>query len=144
MRFKQSTLIDPWPASTVTVLGDAIHNMTPVGGLGANSALRDAAALAQQLLATRDGAPLVPAIAAYERQMRRWGYAALRESSRNARAAVTANPLARHAGRAYFRTRRLLAHLPRPSNPTSRPQPIDPTQIHSPRSWASRRRRGGL
>jgi salicylate hydroxylase len=40
LRFRQSTPVDPWPSTTVTVLGDAIHNMTPVGGLGANSALR--------------------------------------------------------------------------------------------------------
>ena len=107
MRFKQSTLVDPWPSTTVTVLGDAIHNMTPVGGLGANSALRDAAALAEQLLAVRDGAPLVPAIAAYDTQMRDWGYAAVRESGQNAHRATASNPVARRAGRAWFRTRRV-------------------------------------
>lgn len=109
MRFRQSTPVDPWPATTVTVLGDAIHNMTPVGGLGANSALRDAAELADRLVAVRDGAPLLPAIGGYEERMRGWGYAAVRESDENARRAVTANPLVRRAGRAYFRTRRLLA-----------------------------------
>jgi 2-polyprenyl-6-methoxyphenol hydroxylase-like FAD-dependent oxidoreductase len=105
MRFRQSTLVQPWASTTVTVLGDAIHNMPPVGGLGANSALRDAAALADQLLAVRDGAPLVPAIAAYEEEMRGWGYAAVRESDANARRATTANPVVRRAGRAYFRAR---------------------------------------
>ncbi len=111
MRFRQSTLVDPWPATTVTVLGDAIHNMTPVGGLGANSALRDAAALAGQLVAVRGGAPLVPAIATYETRMREWGYAAVRESQDNAHHAVVSNPVARRAGRAYFRTRRALRTL---------------------------------
>ena len=121
MRFRQSTLVDPWPATTVTVLGDAIHNMTPVGGLGANSALRDAAALAQQLIAVRDGAPLVPAIAAYETRMRDWGFTAVRQSRNNAQRAITSNPLARRAGRAYFRTRRALHHLSHRNQP--KPQP---------------------
>lgn len=103
MRLKQSRPVDPWPATTVTVLGDAIHNMTPVGGLGANSALRDAAALADELVAVRDGAPLLPAIGAYEERMRGWGYAAVRESDENTRRAITSNPLARRAARTYFR-----------------------------------------
>jgi 2-polyprenyl-6-methoxyphenol hydroxylase-like FAD-dependent oxidoreductase len=111
MRFQQSTRVEPWPSSTVTVLGDAIHNMTPVGGLGANSALRDAAALAEQLVRVRDGAPLVPAIAGYEARMREWGYAAVRESGDNTRRAITAQPLARRAGRTYFRARRVLRDL---------------------------------
>lgn len=114
MRFRQSTLIDPWPSTTVTVLGDAIHNMTPVGGLGANTALRDAAALARQLVAARDGLPLLSAIGAYEAQMRDWGYAAVRESGENARRAIASNPVARRAGRTYFRTRGVLRNV-RPS-----------------------------
>jgi 2-polyprenyl-6-methoxyphenol hydroxylase-like FAD-dependent oxidoreductase len=105
MRFRHSTIVEPWAASTVTVLGDAVHNMPPVGGLGANSALRDAAELADRLLAARDGAPLVPAIAAYEERMRGWGYGAVRESTANARRATTANPLARRVGRGWFRVR---------------------------------------
>jgi 2-polyprenyl-6-methoxyphenol hydroxylase-like FAD-dependent oxidoreductase len=117
MRFRQSTVVDPWPSTTVTVLGDAIHNMTPVGGLGANSALRDAAALARHLIATRDGVPLVDALAAYETQMRDWGYAAVRESDRNAERAVASNPFARRAGRTYFRTRRALRNLNRRTEP---------------------------
>ena len=113
MRFRRSTVVDPWPSTTVTVLGDAIHNMTPVGGLGANSALRDAAELAEQLIAVRDGAPLVPAIAAYEEKMRDWGYAAVRESDENTRRAITSNPVTRRVGRAYFRTRGVLHSLSR-------------------------------
>ncbi|WP_018332595.1 FAD-dependent monooxygenase [Actinomycetospora chiangmaiensis] len=103
--FRQSRLIDPWPGSTVTVLGDAIHNMTPVGGLGANTALRDAAALADALRTVADGAPLVPSIEAYEARMREWGYAAVRASGDNARRATSSGPVARRAGRAYFRVR---------------------------------------
>lgn len=129
MRFRQSTVIHPWPATPVTVLGDAIHNMTPVGGLGANSALRDAAALADQLLSARDGAPLVPAIAAYETRMRHWGFAAVRQSSKNTQRAVASNPLARRAGRTYLRTRRMLHNRRTATKP--RPATAAPAQILS-------------
>ena len=127
MRFRQSTLVEPWRSTTVTVLGDAIHNMPPVGGLGANSALRDAAALADQLLAVRDGAPLVPAIAAYETRMRDWGYAAVRESGENTRRATSTGPLARRAGRAYFRTRGLVRQLARRPSARSTARSPQPT-----------------
>src|SRR3954447_13454219 len=129
MRFRQSTPVDPWPSTTVTVLGDAIHNMTPVGGLGANSALRDAAALAEQLLAVRDGAALVPAIATYETRMRDWGYAAVRESGENAQRAIAANPVARRAGRAYFRTRRVLRNLRHRTEPEPQPRVAASTEV---------------
>jgi 2-polyprenyl-6-methoxyphenol hydroxylase-like FAD-dependent oxidoreductase len=113
MRFRHSTLVGPWTSTIVTLLGDAIHNMPPVGGLGANSALRDAAALADQLLAARDGAPLVPAIATYEAQMRDWGYAAVRRSLANSRRATSSSPVARRAGRAALRVRGALRRRPR-------------------------------
>jgi LmbE family N-acetylglucosaminyl deacetylase len=61
--------------------------------------------------------PLVDALAAYETQMRDWGYAAVRESDRNAERAVASNPFARRAGRTYFRTRRALRNLNRRTEP---------------------------
>jgi 2-polyprenyl-6-methoxyphenol hydroxylase-like FAD-dependent oxidoreductase len=60
----------PWPASRVTLLGDAIHATSPAGGSGANAALRDAALLAGRLgLAARGHLPVSQAIAEYEREM---------------------------------------------------------------------------
>jgi 2-polyprenyl-6-methoxyphenol hydroxylase-like FAD-dependent oxidoreductase len=112
LRLKHSTLLKPWPSTTVTVLGDAVHNMPPVGGLGANSALLDAAALAEELL--RHDAP-VAAIAAYEKRMRDHGYGALRESVTNTRRAITPNVLSRRMGRLFFRGMKLVSKLRRRS-----------------------------
>jgi 2-polyprenyl-6-methoxyphenol hydroxylase-like FAD-dependent oxidoreductase len=73
--------IAAWPASRVTLLGDAIHAMSPARGSGANTALRDAALLAGELAAaTRGEKSPVQAIASYERQMTSYGFAAVRAS----------------------------------------------------------------
>jgi 2-polyprenyl-6-methoxyphenol hydroxylase-like FAD-dependent oxidoreductase len=67
-----------WQASRVTLLGDAIHAMSPARGSGANTALRDAALLAGQLAAAARGEQsLVQAVGTYERQMIDYGFAAV-------------------------------------------------------------------
>jgi salicylate hydroxylase len=76
----------PWPASRVTLLGDAIHAMSPASGLGANSALFDAAALAQALGAAAAGTrPLLDAIAGYEERMRAHSFANVQASRQGGR-----------------------------------------------------------
>jgi 2-polyprenyl-6-methoxyphenol hydroxylase-like FAD-dependent oxidoreductase len=78
---KTSTPIQPWPTRNVTLLGDALHNMTPFRGIGANTALRDAAALHQTLVAvTREQAELINALTAYERDMIEYGFTAVQAS----------------------------------------------------------------
>jgi 2-polyprenyl-6-methoxyphenol hydroxylase-like FAD-dependent oxidoreductase len=81
LRIRTSLPVAEWPTTRVTLVGDAIHSMTPYRGIGANVALRDAALLCQKLTAAANGAlPLEMAINAYERQMRDYGFAAVRAS----------------------------------------------------------------
>jgi 2-polyprenyl-6-methoxyphenol hydroxylase-like FAD-dependent oxidoreductase len=78
IRVRTSPAVPAWPPSRVTVLGDAIHAMSPARGSGANTALQDAALLSRLL--TTDGSDVVAAIGDYERQMREYGYAAVAAS----------------------------------------------------------------
>ncbi|MEU8972961.1 FAD-dependent monooxygenase [Streptomyces monashensis] len=72
----------PWEPAHVTVVGDAVHAMSPALGLGANTALRDAQVLGAELVAAAAGVkPLLSAIADYERAMRAYGYDAVRASA---------------------------------------------------------------
>jgi 2-polyprenyl-6-methoxyphenol hydroxylase-like FAD-dependent oxidoreductase len=92
--------LHPWPASSVTLLGDAIHNMTPMAGIGANTALRDADLLRRVLL---EGSDLRIAVRRYEDEMRTYGFAAVRQSLRNARMSASGRP-SRFAFRTALRT----------------------------------------
>jgi 2-polyprenyl-6-methoxyphenol hydroxylase-like FAD-dependent oxidoreductase len=73
--------VDAWEPGPVTLLGDAIHTMPPTGGVGANTALRDAATLASELTG---GTSLVDAVAAYERVMLPRGFEVVDSSLRMA------------------------------------------------------------
>jgi 2-polyprenyl-6-methoxyphenol hydroxylase-like FAD-dependent oxidoreductase len=73
----------PWQSSNVTLLGDAIHTMTPGRGAGANTALRDAVLLSGLLIDVHQGRKaLEPAIHAYEAEMLRYSAEAVRESKK--------------------------------------------------------------
>lgn len=73
--------VPPWSAGAVTLLGDAVHAMPPIGGRGGNTALRDAAALTTELHAVARGQRGLPqALARYEEGLRDRGDAAVMES----------------------------------------------------------------
>ncbi|MER5650716.1 FAD-dependent monooxygenase [Streptosporangium sp. NPDC002524] len=106
--------IGPRPATTITLLGDAIHSMTPTRGIGADIALRDARSLCRALAgALTGGGDPVAAIAACETEMREYGFAAVRDSLRAARRFVDENPVARAGFRTFPRTARRLPALRR-------------------------------
>jgi 2-polyprenyl-6-methoxyphenol hydroxylase-like FAD-dependent oxidoreductase len=70
INIRTSVPLDPWESSRVTLLGDAVHTMTPGRGVGANTALEDAALLCKRLIEVRDGMrELIEAIHSYEGDM---------------------------------------------------------------------------
>jgi 2-polyprenyl-6-methoxyphenol hydroxylase-like FAD-dependent oxidoreductase len=102
---KTSVPIPPWHTRRVTLLGDALHNMTPYRGIGANTALRDAAALRQALRAVDRGeSDLIPALATYERKMVDYGFEAVRDSLRNMERFHAQGSLQRAFTKLFFRT----------------------------------------
>jgi len=81
LSIRTSDPVPAWSPSTVTMLGDAIHTMTPGRGAGANTALRDARELRDRLVRVRDGETTLPeAVGEYEDLMRRYSALAVRES----------------------------------------------------------------
>ena len=86
VRIRTSPPVPAWRPSRVTVLGDAIHAMSPAGGSGANTALQDAGLLCRTLSqASADGGDLIGAIGDYEERMRGYGYAAVAAAEAAAR-----------------------------------------------------------
>ncbi len=76
-----SVPLEPWRTTNVTLLGDAIHTMTPGRGVGANTALRDAVNLCRQLIQVRDGRrELIEAVRDYEAAMIEYGFDAVLKS----------------------------------------------------------------
>jgi 2-polyprenyl-6-methoxyphenol hydroxylase-like FAD-dependent oxidoreductase len=81
VRIRASVPVPGWQPSRVTLLGDAIHAMSPARGSGANTALQDAGLLCGTLTQTaQDDRALLGAIGAYEKKMREYGYAAMQAS----------------------------------------------------------------
>lgn len=81
---RTSIPVPSWESTNVTLLGDAIHTMTPGRGAGANTALRDAALLSQRLIEVSQGQkPLLEAIHDYEVEMRRYSTEAVAESKKH-------------------------------------------------------------
>jgi 2-polyprenyl-6-methoxyphenol hydroxylase-like FAD-dependent oxidoreductase len=95
-------VLDAWPPANVTLLGDAIHNMTPMAGIGANTALRDADHLRRALVAPA-AMDTIGRVGAYEEQMRGYANQALALSTRNARNAASTERLPRLAFRTVLR-----------------------------------------
>ncbi len=93
---RTSVPVKQWQTTRITLLGDAIHSMTPFRGIGANTALRDAQLLARNLIAAAQGQrELLDAIRDYETHMTDYGFAAVRLSLRTAEQTISNNWLGR-------------------------------------------------
>lgn len=102
---KTSVPIPRWTTTNVTLLGDAVHSMTPFAGIGANTALRDAQLLSRMLIAAdhREHG-LLDAIGTYETAMTDYGFAAVRTSLATAERSVADGRLGRTIGKLALRT----------------------------------------
>ena len=90
--------------SRVTLLGDALHNMTPFRGIGANTAFRDAVILRDALVRVHKGErDVLAALADYEREMIGYGFDAVRASLANMKRLHARSPISRLATKAFFR-----------------------------------------
>ena len=108
---KTAIPVPAWETRNVTLLGDALHNMTPFRGMGANAALRDAAALRRVLVSVvRGELPLLESLAAYEREMIEYGFRAVRSSLANMRL-VHSEGIARGLSKLGFRLMNLFPRL---------------------------------
>jgi 2-polyprenyl-6-methoxyphenol hydroxylase-like FAD-dependent oxidoreductase len=87
-----------WPASRATLMGDAVHVMPPTGAHGGNTALRDAALLAETLQdAARRGEGWEHAIKTYQKEMVAYAFKEVRSSTSMLRRSTIRNPLVRVA-----------------------------------------------
>lgn len=108
---KTAIPVPAWETRNVTLLGDALHNMTPFRGMGANVALRDAAALRRGLVnVVRGELPLLESLAGYEREMIKYGFRAVRSSLANMRL-VHSEGIARELSKLGFRLMNRFPHL---------------------------------
>lgn len=80
--------------SNVTLLGDAIHSMTPSLGRGANLAMRHGALLGRHLRKVVEGkGTLSDELVAYEHEMTEYGFKVVREAAEMGRQRMNQNPL---------------------------------------------------
>jgi 2-polyprenyl-6-methoxyphenol hydroxylase-like FAD-dependent oxidoreductase len=111
---RTSIPVAPWPTGRITLLGDAIHSMTPYRGVGANVAIKDAVRLARALTAAHRGErDLTEAIRAYEDGMREYGFRAVQNSLRAMHQTLTDNLPALLSSRLLFRAINMLPPVKR-------------------------------
>lgn len=127
-----SVPVAAWESTNVTLIGDAIHSMPPVGGLGGNTALRDANLLCRTLTAVHHGeASLLPAIHGYEAEMLDYGFAAVRTALQSQRQGLRSNRIAVAGARTWFRVSNAVPPLKRKNLPYAehtRKRPWERTQ----------------
>ncbi|MFJ8751962.1 FAD-dependent oxidoreductase [Streptomyces sp. NPDC102441] len=70
LRISTAAPVPVWESGPVTLIGDAIHAMSPALAMGADTAVRDAGELTRALsYAAGTGEPLMNAVSSYENRM---------------------------------------------------------------------------
>ncbi|TMU99979.1 NAD(P)/FAD-dependent oxidoreductase [Streptomyces sp. DASNCL29] len=101
---RSAVAVPDWAPSRVTLIGDAAHCATPLGGMGGNMALRDAELLYVALVeAARGIRPVAEGIGRYETAMRAYAADAVLKSRKNLDRSLTENRMSRAVTRATFR-----------------------------------------
>jgi salicylate hydroxylase len=101
---RTSVPVDPWASGPVTLIGDAIHSMTPYRGIGANIALKDAWRLCEAITDVDCGKQeLTEAIHGYETEMLQYGFAAVQNSRRAMEQTLSRSAIRRGMSRMAFR-----------------------------------------
>lgn len=93
-----------WESSNITLMGDAVHNMPPLNGNGANMALHDAVILCNQLIEVMANKKKLPeALKNYQLKMLKDGFHAVKDSMKYTRQAISNNKFQRYMSRWWFR-----------------------------------------
>jgi 2-polyprenyl-6-methoxyphenol hydroxylase-like FAD-dependent oxidoreductase len=104
LHIRSSVPIPNWETKRITLLGDAIHSMTPYRGIGGDVALCDASLLCKNLVAAQHGKKsLLRAIHDYELEMVEYGFNAVRRSMRALEQAITDKAVAFAVRKTMFR-----------------------------------------
>jgi 2-polyprenyl-6-methoxyphenol hydroxylase-like FAD-dependent oxidoreductase len=78
--------VEPWETPNIIPIGDAVHTMPPTGGVGANTALRDASTLCRELTAVSRGEQsIADAVREYQEEMVQYATAAINMSLKTAK-----------------------------------------------------------
>jgi 2-polyprenyl-6-methoxyphenol hydroxylase-like FAD-dependent oxidoreductase len=115
INIRTSVPLEPWPSTRVTLLGDAVHTMTPGRGVGANTALEDAALLCKRLVEVHAGKrELIEAIHSYEGDMLEYSKHVVLESRKqmDARGVIHKPVIGRIVLAMARSTMRVVNHLP--------------------------------
>lgn len=89
LRISTAAPVSSWEPSRVTLIGDAIHAMSPVLAMGANTAIRDASELTRALTdAVVTDMPLVEAISGYQVRMAEYAFPLVANSRKAGQARV--------------------------------------------------------
>ena len=103
-RIRTSRRVAAWPTQRITLIGDAIHAMTPYRGIGANVALKDAMRLTHALTAAQRGeSDLIEALHEYEAGMLNYSFRAVENSLKAMHQTLDRGPLGLLVSRTLFR-----------------------------------------